>query len=145
MCHTMSMKIRVKRFRSDLPLPQTEPHAAGFDLACAESATISPHSIALVKLNYAIEVPDGYFLMLTSRSSTPIKKGLMLANAPGIVDPFFNGDADQLKIQLLNFTDAPVEVAEGEELVQCVILRHQPIEWQEVDSLGHDGHGGYWR
>jgi len=137
------MKIRIKRFDKTLPLPATKPHAAGIDLACREDATIAPHQVKLIPVNIAVEIPDGYFLLLASRSSTPLKKGLMMANSIGIVDPFYNGDKDEILVQLLNFTDQPVQVTKGEFLTQALIMKHEPIEWEEVESLGIDGYGGY--
>lgn len=137
------MKIRIKRFDKTLPLPTAKPHAAGADIACREDTTIAPHEVKLVPINCAVEVPDGYFLMLASRSSTPLKKGLMMANSIGIVDPFFSGDKDEMLVQLLNFTDQPVEVTRGELLTQAILMKHEPIEWEEVETLGTDGYGGY--
>lgn len=137
------MKIRIKRFDKTIPLPVTKPHAAGIDLACREAVTIAPHEIKLISVNIAVEVPDGYFLLLASRSSTPLKKGLMMANSIGVVDPFYNGDEDEILVQLLNFTDQPVKIEKGEFLTQALIMKHEPIVWKEVDSLGSDGYGGY--
>ena len=137
------MKLRIKRFDKTLPLPDHKAQAAGIDLACREDATIQPHEVKLVPVNIAVEVPDGYFLLLASRSSTPLKKGLMMANSIGIVDPFYNGDKDEILVQLLNFTDQPVEVKRGEFLTQALIMKHEPIEWDEVETLGTDGYGGY--
>ena len=138
------MEIRIKRFDDALPLPEAEPHAAGFDLTCRESVTISPREIKLIPVNIAVEIPDGYFLLLAARSSTPLKKGLILANGIGIVDPFYRGDKDEIKVQLLNFSDEPVQVVKGELLTQGVIMKHESVTWKEVDSFGTDGHGGYW-
>jgi dUTP pyrophosphatase len=148
------MKIRIKRLDTSLPLPEfneadpTGTHydksqIAGFDLACKEDVTIGPHELGLVQLNTVIETPPDCFLMLCLRSSTPLRKGLILANGVGIIDPFFNGDNDVPKIQLYNITDKPVVVRKGETLVQGIIIRREPIEWDEVTSMGHDGHGGY--
>ena len=67
----------------------------------------------------------------------------MLANGVGIVDPFYSGDRDELRIQLFNFTGAPVTVQRGETLVQGVIVRREAVEWLEVDHMGREGHGGY--
>lgn len=149
------MKIRIKRIDKSLPLPQfdekdprTEKYydrsqVAGFDLFCREDKIIQPHQVCLVAVNNVIETPPDCFLLLTARSSTPWKKGLMLANGVGIVDPFYSGDKDELKIQLLNFTNEPVEVKKGETLVQGVVVRREAIEWIEVDTMGNVGHGGY--
>jgi dUTP pyrophosphatase len=149
------MKIRIKRFDKSLPLPEfdeSDPttgkpylreQVGGFDLFCRESVTILPHSIGLVPINNVIETPPDHVLLLFARSSIPWKKGLMLANGVGVADPFYSGNTDELKIQLLNFTDKSVEVHKGETLVQGLIVRREPVEWQEVDSMGADGHGGY--
>lgn len=149
------VKIRIKRIDKTLPLPEFDEadpktlqryeksQVAGFDLFCRENKIIPPHELAVVSVNNVIETPPDCFLLLTARSSTPWKKGLMLANGAGIVDPFYRGDSDELKIQLLNFTDKPVEVKKGETLVQGVIVRREPVEWEEVDEMGADGHGGY--
>jgi dUTP pyrophosphatase len=148
-------KIKIKRFDKTLPLPEFDEadpktqqqydksQVAGFDLFCREDVTIAPHELALVGVNNAIATPPDCFLLLAARSSTPWKKGLMLANGIGIVDPFYSGDSDELKIQLYNFTDKPIEVKKGETLAQGVIVRREAIEWQEVETMGGDGHGGY--
>ncbi|HSX31339.1 MAG TPA: hypothetical protein VLE99_05470 [Candidatus Saccharimonadales bacterium] len=138
------MRIRIKRFDKDLALPAAEPHAAGFDLTCREAIVIPPHEVKLVPINIAVKIPEGYFLLLAARSSTPLRRGLLLANGIGVIDPFFNGDKDEIKIQLLNFTDAAVSVEKGELLTQGMVIKHEAVEWDEVESFGSDGHGGYW-
>lgn len=148
-------RIRIKRIDKSLPLPEfdevdpkTQQHyprnqVACFDLFCREDKIIQPRELALIAVNNIIETPPDCFLMIVARSSTPWKKGLMLANGVGIVDPFYSGDDDEIKIQLLNFTDQPVEVKKGEALTQGIIVRRVPVEWQEVNTMGADGHGGY--
>ena len=138
------MKLRIKRFDKSLALPEAEPSAVGFDLHCRESVTIAPHTVELIPVNVTIEIPKGYALIVAVRSSTPLKKGLIMANSIGIIDPFYSGDRDEIKVQLLNFTDMSVEVEKGELLTQGFVLKHETVDWQEVDSFGKDGHGGYW-
>ena len=38
------------------------------------------------------------FLAIFARSSTPLKRGLMVANGVGVVDPDYSGPADEVKI-----------------------------------------------
>lgn len=137
------MRVRIKRFDTSLPLPGTEPGAAGFDFYCREDVVIPPHKIGLVAVNNAIEIPTGYGLMVILRSSTSWKKGLILANGVGLIDPFYSGDRDEIKIQLYNITDEPVEVKKGEQLAQGVLVQMARPEWEEVETFGKDGHGGY--
>jgi len=149
------MQVKIKRFDTSLPLPEAEEFehdatkahdkgmVAAFDFYCREAVTIPPHEIKLVAVNNAIAVPRDHFLLLSARSSTSWKKGLMLANGVGIVDPFYAGDKDEIRVQLFNFTDKPVEVKKGEALTQGVIVKREAVEWVEVDTMGMDGHGGY--
>jgi len=137
------MKLRIKRFNKDLPLPRRDKNAAGYDLHCREAATIQPHAIGLISVNVAVEVPKGYFLLLAIRSSTPLIKGLILANGIGIVDPFYSGDQDEIKIQLLNITDEVVRVEKGELLTQALLVKTADFSWEEIETFGTDGHGGY--
>ena len=149
------MKVKIKRFDKTLPLPDAEEFehgashdhdkgmVAAFDFFCRETVTIPPHEINLVPVNNAIAVPRDHFLLLSARSSTSWKKGLMLANGIGVVDPFYSGDKDEIRIQLFNITDKPVTVERGEALAQGVIVKRESVEWVEVDTMGTDGHGGY--
>lgn len=137
------MNIPIKRFDKNFPLPAPTENAACFDLICRETVTIPPHQIKAIPQNVALKVPDGHALLLFSRSSTPLRKGLMLANGVGVVDPFYCGDNDENLAFFLNITDQPVTVEAGDKVVQGMIMRTEPIEWQEVESMNSDGHGGY--
>lgn len=137
------MHIPVKRFDTSLPLPTGTAGAACFDLFCRETVTIQPKEIKAVPQNIALKVPDGHVLLLFSRSSTPLRKGLMMANSVGVVDPFYCGDNDENLAFLYNFTDNAVTVEAGDRIVQGMIIKTQPVEWDEVASMQSDGHGGY--
>ncbi len=138
-----AMNIPIKRFDKTFPLPAPDDRAACFDLVCRETVTIPPHQIKAVPQNIALKVPDGYALLLFSRSSTPLRKGLMLANGVGVVDPFYCGDQDENFAFFLNVTDAPVTVEAGDKVVQGMIIKTEHVTWQEVDNMHDEGHGGY--
>lgn len=137
------MNIPIKRFDKNYPLPAPTEGAACFDFICRETVTIPPGKIKAVAQNVALKVPDGCALLLFSRSSTPMRKGLMLANGVGVIDPFYCGDNDENLAFFLNITDEPVTVEAGDKIVQGMIMRTEPVTWQEVDSMDSDGHGGY--
>ena len=137
------MNIPIKRFDQQFPLPSGTKGAACFDLICRETVTIQPKEIKPIPQNIALKVPDGHVLLLFSRSSTPLRKGLMMANSVGVVDPFYCGDNDENLAFLYNFTDQPVTVEAGDRVVQGMIIKTEPIEWNEVTSMQSDGHGGY--
>jgi dUTP pyrophosphatase len=138
------MRLQIKRLRADigLPAPATD-RSAGFDLAAAADIEIPPHSIRLVGTGLVIGVPDGHFLGIFARSSTPLKRGLMVANGVGVIDPDYSGPADEIKIQLLNFTDAPVKISKGDRLAQGIVLPSPVIEWEESSDMQTPSRGGF--
>jgi dUTP pyrophosphatase len=137
------MKIRIKRFDKELPLPQRHTAgAAAFDLAARETVIIPSHTVGYVPLNVAIETPAGHFLMLAARSSTH-KKGLLPANGFGIIDPDYSGDADEIKGAYYNFTDAAVTVERGERIAQAMFVGFVHGDWEEVDEMPNKTRGGF--
>lgn len=137
------MNIKIKRFNNNFPLPSGDDGAACFDLICRETVTIPPHKIKAVPQNIALKVPKGFVLLLFNRSSTPHKRGLMLANGVGVVDPFYCGDNDENYAFLLNITDEAITVNAGDKVVQGMIIKTESVQWQEVNSMNEVGHGGY--
>jgi dUTP pyrophosphatase len=138
------MRLKIKRLQSAVGLPEPATGgAAGFDLAAAADIEIPPRTIRLVGTGLVIGVPDGHFLGIFARSSTPLKRGLMVANGVGIIDSDYCGPEDEIKIQVLNITDAPVKVARGDRLAQGVVLPCPRVEWDEVTDVTGPTRGGF--
>ena len=138
------MRLKIKRLQSTLGLPEPATGgAAGFDLAAAADIEIPARSIRLVGTGLVIAVPDGHFLGIFARSSTPLKRGLMVANGVGIVDADYCGPDDEIKIQVLNITDAPVKVARGDRLAQGIVLPCPRVTWEEVTEMSLPTRGGF--
>ena len=138
------MRLKIKRLDAGVGLPEAATgRAAGFDLASAVDIEIPPRSIRLVGTGLVIAVPEGYFLGIFARSSTPLKRGLIVANGVGVVDADYCGPADEIKIQLLNITDSPVQVKRGDRLAQGIVLPSPQIEWQEVEEMTQPTRGGF--
>ena len=138
------MLLRIKRLDPTIPLPTPATGgAAGFDLAANEAVVIPPHQIRLVGTGLVIAVPEGHFLGIFARSSTPLKRGLMVANGVGVVDADYCGPSDEIKVQVLNITDQAVTVARGDRLAQGIVLPAPRVAWEETASLRHETRGGF--
>ena len=125
-------RVRIRRLDPAVSLPEYgTAGSAGFDLAASGPQTIAPGEITLVPTGLVIEVPAGMFLAVFARSSTPLKRGLMVANGVGIVDADYCGPRDEIKIEVFNFTSAPVEIRPGDRLAQGVILPYVRTAWTE--------------
>jgi dUTP pyrophosphatase len=138
------MRLKIKRLDPTIALPSYgTDEAAGFDLAAAADVTIGPGQIALVRTGLVIEVPTGHFLAIFARSSTPLKRGLAVANGVGVIDPDYSGPNDEVMIQVLNFTKADVLVRRGDRLAQAVVLPAPRVSWNEVEEIRQVTRGGF--
>jgi len=137
------MNVRIKRLDKSLPLPKYETKgAAGFDIYTSVDASIAPGEIAKLPTNLIIETPPSHMLMMAARSSLPGKVGLALANSVAVFDSDFCGDADEMLIQVYNFTKAIVTVTRGQKLAQGVFVRIDTAIWEETDRMGNPDRGG---
>ncbi len=137
------LKVAIKRVDKSLPLPvYATGGSVGFDLLCRENVEILPRHIELIPGNVIVRIPAGYFLMLTLRSSTPRRKSLLIPNGVGIIDQDYCGEGDELKVQVLNFSEEAVLVKKGERIAQGLFLPVMRVEWEEIETLGA-GRGGF--
>jgi dUTP pyrophosphatase len=117
--------------------------SAGFDLAAAHDVVVASRQIVLVRTGLVIEVPTGHFLAIFARSSTPIKRGLVVSNGVGVIDPDYSGPDDEVMIQVLNVTEAPVHIRRGDRLAQGIVLPAPRVTWQEVTEIREVTRGGF--
>jgi dUTP pyrophosphatase len=138
------MKVKIQRIDKSLPLPKYETGGSvGFDFVAREDTAIAPKSIALIPGNVVVEVPKSYMLLVSSRSSTPRKKGLLTPHGIGVIDHDYCGPQDEIKIQVYNFTDQPVTVNRGDKIAQGIFVRIDKFEWEEVEKIKDTSRGGF--
>jgi dUTP pyrophosphatase len=137
-------RVRIRRLHPSAALPRYESAgAAGFDLSASQDTTVQPGEVTLVPTGLAIEVPPGSFLGIFARSSTPLKRGLMVANGVGVVDPDYCGPEDEVKIEVYNFTARPVHIKAGDRIAQGIVIPSMRVEWDEAAELRADSRGGF--
>ena len=140
----MAARVRIHRLSPSAELPRyATAGAAGFDLAACADVVVDPGRTALIPTGLVIEVPAGMFLAIFARSSTPLKRGLMVANGVGVVDADYCGASDEVKIPVLNFTASAVTVKAGDRIAQGILLPVSQVEWEEVEMIEKDARGGF--
>lgn len=138
------MKVKIARIDSGLPLPMYATQGSvGFDFLARETIIIPPHAIGRVPANVIVEVPQGYMLIVASRSSTPVKKHLSTPHGIGIIDHDYCGSDDEIKIQVYNFSDADTVVQRGEKIAQGVFIRIEKFELEEIEVIARSSRGGF--
>jgi dUTP diphosphatase len=140
----LPMLLKIARRDPSVPLPSySTPGSAAFDLAAADDVDVPAHAIRLIGTGLVMKVPEGHFLAVLARSSTPLKRGLMVANGVGVIDSDYCGPSDEIKIQVINITDQPVRIARGDRLAQGIVLAAPRVTWEEVSNIGEPSRGGF--
>ncbi len=138
------MKIKIVN-KSHHPLPAYATElSAGMDLRANidEPIVLKPMERRLVQTGLHIALPVGYEAQVRPRSGLALKKGITVLNAPGTVDADYRGDVGVI---LINLSDEPFTIEDGERIAQMVIARHEHAEFIPVDVLDETerGEGGY--
>ena len=138
----MKVKI-VNQSKHSLPEYAT-PYSAGMDLHANLDApvTLNPLERQLIPTGIFIELPIGYEAQIRPRSGLAIKHGISLVNTPGTIDADYRGE---IKVVLINLSNTPFIVNDGERICQMLVAAHVRVEWDETDNLEETdrGAGGF--
>lgn len=131
--------------RSHHPLPSyATAQSAGMDLRAnlSEPLTLLPLRRCLVPTGLYMALPPGYEAQVRPRSGLALRHGITVANAPGTIDADYRGEVCVL---LVNLSDQPFVIADGERIAQLVVSRYEPVDWTEVEELDatQRGEGGF--
>ncbi len=137
------LNVHIKRIDTSLPLPvYATAGSVGFDLLCREDTEIAARELGLIPANLIVQTPVGYMLLLTMRSSTARRKGLLMPNGVGVIDQDYAGEGDELLLSVYNFRDEVVTVLRGERIAQGLFVPIARVVWNEVEQMGA-GRGGF--
>ena len=134
------MKIKIIN-QSQHPLPNYETlGSAGMDIRANlnESITLNPLERTIVKTGLFIELPIGYEAQVRPRSGLAAKKGITVLNSPGTVDADYRGE---IGVILVNLSNEPFVIENGERIAQLIIAQHERAEWIEVETLSETSRG----
>ena len=138
------MKVKIiNRSRHQLPSYATEL-SAGMDLRANldQPIELQPLQRALVPTGLFMALPEGYEAQVRPRSGLAIKKGITVLNSPGTIDADYRGE---VCVILVNLSNKPFTITDGERIAQMVIARHEQVAWCECDVLDETerGAGGF--
>lgn len=131
--------------RSKHALPQyATALSAGMDLRANidKPITLDPLQRELVPTGLYIELPAGYEAQIRPRSGLAFKHGISIVNSPGTIDADYRGE---IKVLLVNISNVPFTIEDGERIAQMVVAKHETVEWKETFELSNTdrGAGGY--
>jgi len=104
---------------------------ACFDLRSRENYLLKPGEVGLIPVGIKTEIPLGYHAAVSARSSMA-KKGLLIANAPGIIDSYYR---DEWKVLLYNSTTRTFKINKGDRIAQFRIVKNVDFVLEEIDKV----------
>lgn len=137
--------LRVKKIDSAAQLPQY--HSAGaacFDLHALTPGHVAAGGAMTFQTGLAFEVPEGFVMMVYSRSGHGAKNGVRLANGTGVIDSDYRGE---IVVTLANdHHRSSFEVSAGDRIAQALLVKVDQWHIEEAEELsatarGANGHG----
>ena len=133
----------INKGHQPLPAYATEM-SAGMDLRAnlEEPVTLQPMERKLIPTGLYIALPVGHEAQIRPRSGLALKHGVTVLNTPGTVDADYRGE---VKVLLVNLSDVPFVVNDGERIAQMIVTKYEQVEFVEVEQLDETerGAGGY--
>lgn len=130
----------------NLPVRKTSL-SAGYDIESAEDTLIPSFKIGmkptLVKTGLKCFMESDEYLMLTNRSSNPVKRGLVLANSIGIIDADYYNNPDNdghLLFAFYNYFNEDLLIKKGDTIGQAIFMKYLIVD---NDSSKGERIGGF--
>lgn len=142
-------RIEIKN-TSHHPLPKYHSEeAAGMDVRAflSETVTLNPLERRIIPTGLYVAIEKGYEIQVRARSGLSFRHGITLANGVGTIDSDYRGE---IGILLVNLSDTPYAIQDGDRIAQLVVARVEKAQMIEVKELsetdrsdGGFGHSGY--
>ena len=98
----------------------------------------------LVSTGLKCKLPEGTYLELSVRSSTPLKYWLILANGVGVIDrDYYNNESNEGEIflQLINLSPFPIKIQKGDLIGQAIVKPYLTLEGDCASGVRTGGFG----
>lgn len=87
---------------------------------------LAPGEKALVPLGFKAQLPPGVEAQVRPRSGTSVKTDLVIANAPGTIDPDY---AEEWCVPVKNGGVVPLVIRHGDRIAQAIFAKFEPQEF----------------
>ena len=107
-----------------------------------QGVSLFPNKPELIPTGLSVQIPQGLEIQIRPRSGLALRNAVSVINSPGTIDADYRGE---IKVLLVNLSDQPFVVEDGERVAQMIIAQHEQIEWQASDELQDTerGDGGF--
>lgn len=146
------IQVKIKKLYNDVIVPeQATSGSAGFDLRLYiperdreffNEIYLEPNETVKINTGLCFELPEDHVMIICPRSSTGIKKGLMMQNTIGILDADYRGECF---LFLKNMSYKGIVIEHGERICQAIIMPYPKVNFEVVEELSSTerGTGGF--
>ena len=93
----MTNTLEIKLLSENATMPKRDRLDAGYDIYSAETVILEPQEKAIIKTDVAVNIPEGYVGLLTSRSGVSSKTHLVIET-----EKIYEGSRGNLSINIKN-------------------------------------------
>ncbi|MCG2010425.1 dUTP pyrophosphatase [Staphylococcus epidermidis] len=166
----MTNTLEIKLLSENATMPKRDRLDAGYDIYSAETVILEPQEKAVIKTDVAVNIPEGYVGLLTSRSGVSSKTHLVIET--GKIDAGYQGnlginikndmehdgitslyeDLDDELVSILDIKGNYINEVEGarkvykinkgDKLAQLVIVPIWTPELKEVEEFSSESERG---
>lgn len=127
------MDLKIKLTSPDAKMPtRAYKGDVGLDCYSCQKAVIHPNSVAEIRLSIALDIPEGYWVGIYTRSSYA-KRGLLAHH--GVIDSGYKGN---IICFLFNPTNKTQHIAKGDKV--CQLILHKIVE-DGIESIINEPRG----
>jgi dUTP pyrophosphatase len=131
--------IGVKLLHPEARLPwRAHTGDGGADLHAVEAVVIPAGERREVGTGIALAIPPGFAGFVQARSGLAFRHGIMVVNAPGLIDAGYRGE---VRVCLFNSGRDPFAIAPGDRVAQLVIQEVATPGFVARDELDETGRG----
>ena len=158
----MTNTLEIKLLSDNATMPKRDRLDAGYDIYSAETVILEPQEKLVIKTDVAVNIPEGYVGLLTSRSGVSSKTHLVIET--GKIDAGYQGnlginiknDRQDFVIDSdvyqdiegeMHYTDKTLDagtykINTGDKLAQLVIVPIWTPELKEVEEFSSESERG---
>ncbi len=138
------MELLFRRLDGEALLPAyARPGDAALDLASAVDMLVPPGGRALIPTGLAVAIPEGFAGLVLPRSGLASRRGLTLANSPGLIDSGYRGEVTCAVVNLDRRDTVAIE--RGDRIAQLLVVPIAVAEpaWAQELPPSERGSGGF--
>lgn len=138
----INMKIKLNHPQAKVPTYATEGSAC-FDLYCAKVVEITSETVT-INTGLIAEIPEGFAMMVYSRSGHGFKSDTRLCNAVGVIDSDYRGEI-MVKLRKDSLKSTPPDMRVGARIAQAMLIPVTQVSFEVSHEVSESerGSGGF--